>query len=198
MFCENCGKQLSDDARFCSSCGRPTGTTQAQPQPTPYQQPQQHYQQPQYQPQSGGLYSPPNIMPISPGAHQIQLQPGELLYAVQYGSLIGLTTASGEMYITNMRLVWAKSLARALISARSIALVQKDQVVIPLESVASADGSRVRGNKSGLTVITNDGKKHLFLVTSKMGYFNEEAQASKAIMLNVLNYASSINNQGIR
>ena len=27
MFCENCGHQISDTAKFCSACGHPVGTT---------------------------------------------------------------------------------------------------------------------------------------------------------------------------
>jgi len=188
MFCESCGKQLSDDASFCSGCGRPTeivSATQAQLQ--------RQYQQPQYQPQAGGAYNPPGVMPISPGAVKFTLQPGEQLFASQYGSLVNFTLSSGDMFITNMRLVWTKSLERALITARAIAFVQKDLAVIPLEAVTGADGGRVRGNKSGLTVMTNDGKKHQFLVTSKMGYFNKEAQAAKEIMLAVLRNAASVN-----
>ena len=192
MFCENCGKQLSDDASFCSGCGRPTGIVSATPAQPQQRQPAYAPQQ-QYQPRVGGGYNPPGVMPVSPGATKFQLQPGELLYASQYGSLVNLTLSSGDMFITNMRLVWTKSLARALISARAIAFVQKDLAVIPLEAVTGVDGGRVRGNKSGLTVMTNDGKKHQFLVTSKMGYFNEEAQAAKEIMLAVLRYAASVN-----
>ena len=26
MFCENCGHQISDTAKFCSACGHPVGT----------------------------------------------------------------------------------------------------------------------------------------------------------------------------
>lgn len=52
MFCQNCGAQINDQARFCEHCGTSIGTQQAppqQPQAPQYQQPQ--YQQPQYYPQ---------------------------------------------------------------------------------------------------------------------------------------------------
>jgi len=52
MFCQNCGAQISDQARFCEHCGTSIGTQQPapqQPQTTQYQQYQ--YQQPQYYPQ---------------------------------------------------------------------------------------------------------------------------------------------------
>ncbi len=38
-FCGRCGAQLNDGAKFCPSCGAPTGSEQAQQQT--YQQPQQ-------------------------------------------------------------------------------------------------------------------------------------------------------------
>lgn len=38
-FCGKCGAQLNDGAKFCPSCGAPTGSEQAQQQPQ--QQPQQ-------------------------------------------------------------------------------------------------------------------------------------------------------------
>lgn len=41
-FCGKCGAQLNDGAKFCPSCGAPTGSEQAQQQT--YQQPQQGYQ----------------------------------------------------------------------------------------------------------------------------------------------------------
>lgn len=35
MFCQNCGNQLSDDAKFCTRCGTPVAAAQpATPQPT--------------------------------------------------------------------------------------------------------------------------------------------------------------------
>ena len=34
MFCPNCGKQIPDNAAFCSECGKPTNTVSA-PEPTP-------------------------------------------------------------------------------------------------------------------------------------------------------------------
>ena len=58
-FCENCGKQLADDAKFCSGCGSPTTSfykqqNQAQAQPQP--QPQQFYQT-QTTPQHSPFYN---------------------------------------------------------------------------------------------------------------------------------------------
>lgn len=50
MFCQKCGKQIADTAKFCDGCGAPvSGSAPQQPQ---YQQPryqQAQYQQPQYQ-----------------------------------------------------------------------------------------------------------------------------------------------------
>ncbi len=57
MFCEKCGAQNADGAKFCASCGAPLNVETAyyaQPQPRP-QQPDYQYgypQQPQSQPQT--------------------------------------------------------------------------------------------------------------------------------------------------
>ena len=59
-FCENCGKQMNDDAKFCSGCGSPTSNyykqqSQAQAQP---QMQQQAYSAPQYStPQHSPYYA---------------------------------------------------------------------------------------------------------------------------------------------
>lgn len=46
MFCKNCGKEIPDNATFCTYCGAQTGTPQQAQQP---QQQQPVYQQPTYQ-----------------------------------------------------------------------------------------------------------------------------------------------------
>jgi hypothetical protein len=51
MFCSNCGKENSDDARFCASCGNPITDTPPQqytPPPPQYAPPQPQYAPPQY------------------------------------------------------------------------------------------------------------------------------------------------------
>jgi len=49
MYCENCGTTISDSAKFCLSCGTPTGTRQpAAPQAPAYASPQPTYTQPAY------------------------------------------------------------------------------------------------------------------------------------------------------
>jgi uncharacterized membrane protein YhaH (DUF805 family) len=66
MFCKNCGKEISDDSRFCEYCGAnfaaggapPTGAPYVPPQQPAYYPPPQGYapQQPYYPPQG---YAPP-------------------------------------------------------------------------------------------------------------------------------------------
>lgn len=55
MFCKNCGKNLSDGAKFCNGCGTKTEAAQAAPVPQTYA-PQQPYAPPapaSYAPQPG-------------------------------------------------------------------------------------------------------------------------------------------------
>ena len=44
MFCKYCGKELSNDAAFCSNCGKQTS---------------------EQQPSGGYTYTPPNTNPLS-------------------------------------------------------------------------------------------------------------------------------------
>ncbi len=56
MFCKNCGKELSDSAKFCNGCGTPTDAQPSvqppvqpqEPQPQQYTQTQQYNQPQQY------------------------------------------------------------------------------------------------------------------------------------------------------
>lgn len=82
MYCPNCGKQNPDDAKFCESCGAPTGAAEmpkaAPPPPPPPPPPQynappppvysapvqqQYYQQPPSYPAAGAG----NTAPLSLG-----------------------------------------------------------------------------------------------------------------------------------
>ena len=57
MFCPNCGAQIPDGTKFCTSCGASLEATQQPQQQPQYQQPQQQYQQqPQYQQSSQQQY----------------------------------------------------------------------------------------------------------------------------------------------
>ena len=67
MFCKNCGKEIPDNATFCTYCGAQTGAPQQQvqqPQQPTYQQPtyqQPAYQQPAYQQPA---YQQPGYAPV--------------------------------------------------------------------------------------------------------------------------------------
>lgn len=51
MFCNNCGKEIADDMKFCDGCGRPVGQqpNAAPQQPNPYQQTPPNTPPPVYQ-----------------------------------------------------------------------------------------------------------------------------------------------------
>ena len=73
MFCENCGATMSSDAKFCLSCGTPTGTGQpVAPQAPTYTPPQPTYIQPAY---NQPAYSQPKfgqtqgVPPLSVGGY---------------------------------------------------------------------------------------------------------------------------------
>jgi len=214
MFCKNCGKQLSDTAKFCSGCG-----TQQNASPVPAQQPQQAADQPQpaqqqaadqpqaapqqapiqqqqpaqQQPQAGGVYNPPGVIAIQPNDSFPLLQ-GEVLFASHYGARFNPVSAAGYMHITNMRVVWTKSLGASMLSHGVLTgALLADEAEIPLDTVTKVESRRVGGSKGGIVIHTGDGKRHLYAVTSKRGTCNAEASASKDIMMTILNYAASVN-----
>jgi len=153
-----------------------------------------HAQQPKYQPpQAGGDYTLPGLNPISPDALKFPLEPGELLYASNYGCRFAPAVSAGYIHITNRRLLWTKSLAGSLLAVREFALFQKDLVVVQLAAVVGVEAKSMRGSKGGLIVHTSDGKKLLLAITSKAGFFNAEAQAARDIMVAVLQHAASLN-----
>lgn len=83
MFCKNCGKNLSDTAKFCNGCGAKTEAAQAAantaPQPPAYMPPAQATPPPQ-------SYAPPAPASYSP-------QPGrEPLRVIQYIGMFLLTS----------------------------------------------------------------------------------------------------------
>lgn len=59
MLCNNCGKEVPDNATFCPSCGRSMGPTDLTPNPAEY--PYQPYQQP------NGSYNPNQQPAEAPG-----------------------------------------------------------------------------------------------------------------------------------
>ncbi len=70
MFCQNCGKQIEDNAVMCAHCGAPTPNAANTQQPV-YQQPVQQQpvypQQGQYQqPYQQQYYQQPYQQPINP------------------------------------------------------------------------------------------------------------------------------------
>lgn len=48
MFCQNCGTQLNEGARFCSNCGTPTGDAVQTQEVQPIQEVQPVQQMPHY------------------------------------------------------------------------------------------------------------------------------------------------------
>ena len=140
-----------------------------------------------------GVYNPPGAMAIQPN-NSFQLMQGEALFASHYGARFSPISASGYMHVTNMRVVWTKSLGGSVLShGILVGAALADEAEIPLAEVAGADGGRVRGSKGGITITTRDGRKHLFAVTTKAGTCNAEASAAKDAMLAVLNFAASVN-----
>jgi len=201
IFCKHCGSAMTDGAKFCKECGKvvevPAAPGQVAQQPQ-YQQPQQQPQQPQYQqPQAGGVYNPPGVMAVHPD-NSFPFMPGEVLFASHYGARFSPVSSAGYMHVTNMRVAWTKSLGGSMLShGILVGAALANEAEIPLGDVVGVDGGRVRGSKGGITILTRDGKKHLYAVTSKGGTCNSEASASKDIMIAVLNYAASTN-RGMR
>lgn len=48
MFCEKCGQQLNEGAKFCSNCGTPTGDAVQTQEVQPIQEVQPVQQMPHY------------------------------------------------------------------------------------------------------------------------------------------------------
>ena len=60
-FCDQCGRRVDPNSKFCAGCGKPFFTIKTGPAPPPTQ-PQQHYLQvPQAQPTQ---YSEPHLQPV--------------------------------------------------------------------------------------------------------------------------------------
>ncbi len=80
MYCTNCGTQIDNDAKFCTSCGTATGLTQAPPvqqevkQQAPVMQPQQNASQFQAQ-QDMNQMSQPSLNAV---AVPVQIKTGLL------------------------------------------------------------------------------------------------------------------------
>ena len=82
MFCKNCGKNLSDGAKFCNGCGAKTEAAQVAantaPQPPAYMPPAQAAPVPQ-------TYAPPHSYAPPPAPASYSPQPGrEPLRVIQY------------------------------------------------------------------------------------------------------------------
>ncbi len=78
MFCKNCGKEIPDNATFCTYCGAQTGTPQQQAQQPQQQQPV--YQQPTYQQPQQPVYQQPGYQqPVyqQPGYAQVPYESPE-------------------------------------------------------------------------------------------------------------------------
>ena len=95
MFCMNCGTQLPDGSRFCSSCGAPQ---QADAAPT-FQQPA--YQQPVYQ--QPAYQQPAYAQPV--GA--MLLDAGKVT-RYNGGKTVGTVTGTGDLVIYDNRVEFNK------------------------------------------------------------------------------------------
>jgi len=131
------------------------------------------------------------MTPIAPN-NSFSFQQGELLFASHYGARFNPVSSAGYLHVTNMRVVWTKSLGASMLShGILVGAALANEFEIPLDTVTGVDAGRVRGSKGGITIHTSDNKKHLFAVTSKMGTCNTEAKEVKNTILNVLNYVVS-------
>lgn len=116
MFCSNCGAQISDQSKFCPSCGQPIQQQSQQPQPAqasygqqPYQQ--QAYQQPYQQSYAQPSYSPASHAPGAPVAplpmnwHKFLVYFGLWAGAV-YNLISGILALTGKHYGSDSKLVY--------------------------------------------------------------------------------------------
>jgi len=128
MFCKNCGKSISDEAKFCNGCGAKTETAQAAantaPQPSAYMPPAQAAPVPQ-------TYAPPHpyAPPSAPASYSPQ--PGrEPLRVIQYIGMFLLMSIPLVGII--LLFVWSfggsvnlnkKNFARAMLILSAIGLI---------------------------------------------------------------------------
>ncbi len=89
MICQNCGKDLPDQAQFCPACGYSVSELTASPSPPPPPPPPPPGYAPPYQPASGYWPSPPVVSRTTNGFAVASLVLG-ILWIWGLGSLLAL------------------------------------------------------------------------------------------------------------
>ena len=105
MFCNNCGKELRDGAKFCSGCGTTIEADEQQAPPAQqYQQPVQEQQAPQYAPpppeyQQQPQYAPPPVQVQQPYYDPAQQAPPPQGKKKSKGPIFGIAGAAAGVLV---------------------------------------------------------------------------------------------------
>ena len=153
-FCSKCGKPVNENAAFCDGCGNAlnANSTQATTQ--------------------NNSVEIRGEFPIAQSKIPLQLMDGEQLILQYNVAIIAGMAANGILSLTNKRILIKKdSFGKASLKGAGLlagALSSTVTVVpeIKLSNISSVQASSIRGQKSGVEVITKDGFTHKYIFQS--------------------------------
>lgn len=153
-YCTKCGKELSDNAKFCDGCGNAINSTTTQEK------------------QQEDIVEIQGNFPVVQSKIPLQLLDGEKLLLQYNVAIISGMAASGVLSLTNRRILVKKDgFGKAsLKGAGLLAGVASSAVtVVPeikLSNIADIQACTIRAQKGGAEVVTKDGYTHRYIFQS--------------------------------
>ena len=127
-FCQNCGKELNEGAKFCEGCGQAVGSMQIE------------------KPQQTSTYTISGV--------KTPLNQGETIVIQQTATNFNrIPRISGKMILTNKRLIWEKGGIMNVVGMGVLSLAGDKYVCVPLNEISSIKSTTILG-ASGLEFST--------------------------------------------